>query len=217
MKNESHKPPAAWLLNPRQNGIFYYLKIEKSNTSTTVSKLDNYSKQSPQLREMASACKISIRGLTTTSVLLGKKNFKKFLLYNKRGTVDFKKRQAVNPDPDIPIDNRGVKSTGYTVDGKFIPIPEKIPQLIVPDLKNFKLKPYVSYKSTDVTQSKFTAEDLFTAIYADKIRRDFQNNKLKENGEPIEPNQYEKLTSHEAKILADKTASMVSILRSRSL
>lgn len=43
------------------------------------------------------------RSISTTSVRNGKRNFKKFSLYNKRGTRIFKKQQAENPDPEIPI------------------------------------------------------------------------------------------------------------------
>uniref|UniRef100_A0A182JJA1 Uncharacterized protein n=1 Tax=Anopheles atroparvus TaxID=41427 RepID=A0A182JJA1_ANOAO len=58
----------------------------------------------------------------------------------------------------MPIDKRGVRDVGVTVDGKFIEIPEKIPELIVPNLEGCKLKPYVSYKAPDVVQSEFTMD-----------------------------------------------------------
>lgn len=80
-----------------------------------------------------------------------------------------------------------------------------IPELIVPDLKECKLKPYVSYQSFDVVQSEFTAKNLFDAVYSFKIREDFTNNKLKDNGEPIEANLYEKLRPEEARNNAYKT------------
>lgn len=45
------------------------------------------------------------RGISTSAVREGKRNFKKFLLYNKRGSRIFKEQQRQNPDPDIPIDS----------------------------------------------------------------------------------------------------------------
>ena len=42
----------------------------------------------------------------------------------------------------------------------------------------FQLKPYVSYKVSDVTQPKFTARDLFNSTYAKVIVNDFNDQKL---------------------------------------
>lgn len=44
-----------------------------------------------------------VRGIATSASLHGKRNFRKFPLYNKRGSREFKARQAKNPDPDVPI------------------------------------------------------------------------------------------------------------------
>ncbi|KAJ6639928.1 39S ribosomal protein L41, mitochondrial, partial [Pseudolycoriella hygida] len=106
----------------------------------------------------------------------------KFLLYNKRGTRDFKEKQRTDPHPDIPIDKRGVKDTGYNLDGVYYEIPEKIPQLIVPDLTGCKLKPK-------------------------KIIEDFKNNKLNEDGSPVEPSEEELLDAETAFIRARQTGS----------
>uniref|UniRef100_A0A2M4C1Z0 Putative mitochondrial ribosomal protein l41 n=1 Tax=Anopheles marajoara TaxID=58244 RepID=A0A2M4C1Z0_9DIPT len=149
------------------------------------------------------------RSISTTASLGGKKNFRKFLLYNKRGTRIFKQQRAANPDlyPDMPIDKRGVRDTGVTVDGKFIEIPERIPELIVPNLEGCKLKPYVSYKAPDVVQSEFTSQDLFNAVYSQKIIDDWKSGKLNEDGSPAEPSAEEALTKEEAWIKARKTGS----------
>lgn len=80
-----------------------------------------------------------------------------------------------------------------------------IPEIIVPSLKEFNLKPYVAYHEKEVTQSEFTPQDLFDAIYAPKVVDDFKNEKLAEDGTPLNPNDYEKLTAEEAKVLAGKT------------
>ncbi|XP_058116735.1 large ribosomal subunit protein mL41 [Anopheles ziemanni] len=149
------------------------------------------------------------RGISTSASLAGKRNFRKFLLYNKRGTRIFKQQRAENPDlyPDMPIDKRGVRDVGVTIDGKFIAIPEKIPELIVPNLDGCKFKPYVSYKAPDVVQSEFTSQDLFNAIYAQKIIDDWKSGKLNEDGSPIEPSKEESLSPDEAWKQARKTGS----------
>lgn len=71
----------------------------------------------------------------------------------------------------------------------------------------FQLKPYVSYRVPEVTQSEFTAQDLFDGVYRLKIINDFKNNMLKENGDPVEPNEDELLTPEQAKIKARQTGS----------
>jgi large subunit ribosomal protein L41 len=47
-----------------------------------------------------------VRGISTTACACGKRNFKKFPIYNKRGTKDFKAKQAKSPHPDVPIHSR---------------------------------------------------------------------------------------------------------------
>lgn len=127
------------------------------------------------------------------------------MLYNKRGSRSFKEQQRVAPI--LPIDKRGVRDTGFLLNGQYIEIPEKIPEIIVPDLEGFKLKPYVSYKAPEVIQSEFTSMDLFNAVYSEKIIKDFNERKLDEAGEPIEPSANEKLSSEVAWHQARKTGS----------
>ncbi|CAG9762472.1 unnamed protein product [Ceutorhynchus assimilis] len=147
------------------------------------------------------------RSISTTATNYGKRNFRKFQLFNKRGTRQFKKEQAQIQDPEF-LHTRGVREVGYRqADGKFILIPEKVPELIVPDLTDCKLKPYVSYRVPDIIQSEFTAEDLFHVVYAKKICDDFKSGKLDEDGNPLEPSVEEKLTPEEAKIKARQTGS----------
>ncbi|XP_030763606.1 39S ribosomal protein L41, mitochondrial [Sitophilus oryzae] len=147
------------------------------------------------------------RSISTTAANFGKRNFRKFQLFNKRGSRNFKKQQMENPDSDVPIHTRGVKPVGYTENGQFITIPEKIPEIIVPDLTGFTLKPYVSYRTKDVVQSEFTAQDLFNVVYAPKIAKDFDEGKLDEGGNPKEPSLEEKLTPEEAVQKARQTGS----------
>jgi len=84
-------------------------------------------------------------------------------------------------------------------------VPEMIPELIVPSLEGFTLKPYVSYKVKDFTIPEYTAQSLFDDIYAKKIKEDFERNELNENGEPLNPSEYEKLTPQQAMDSAEKT------------
>lgn len=107
----------------------------------------------------------------------------------------------------MPISKRGVRDTGRIIDGKFVEIPEMMPELVVPDLTGCKFKPYVTYKATDVVQTEFTSQDLFNAIYAQKIIDDFKNDKLNEDGSSKEPSENEQLTPEEAWIKARKTGS----------
>lgn len=107
----------------------------------------------------------------------------------------------------MPIDKRGVRDTGFTIDGQYVEIPEKIPELIVPDLTGCKFKPYVTYKTTDVVQTEFTSEDLFNAIYAQKIMDDYKNDKINPDGSSKEPSAEEQITPEQAQIMARKTGS----------
>jgi len=62
--------------------------------------------------------------------------------------------------------------------GNFFVCQEMIPEFVVPDLKDFKLKPYVSYRVPDVKQSEFTAQDLFDGTYAKELVDEFKTGKL---------------------------------------
>ncbi|XP_050442126.1 39S ribosomal protein L41, mitochondrial [Adelges cooleyi] len=148
----------------------------------------------------------AIRFFSTSSIHNGKRNFKNFILYN-RGTKAFQERQKRRPEKDLKITDYGIRETTIKVGNRLVTIPEKIPDIIVPNLDDCELKPYVSYRVPEVTQSEFTAQDLFNAVYRKKIINDFKENKLKENGDPIEPSEDELLTPDQAKIKARQTGS----------
>lgn len=156
---------------------------------------------------VAAAIGVIKRTISTSSPLAGKRNFRKFLLYNKRGTRIFKQQQAANPDPELPIDKRGVRDTGYKLNGKYVEFAEMIPQLVVPDLTGCQLKPYVSYKTPEVVQSEFTSQDLFNAVYSQKIVADFKAGKLSDDGAPLESSAEERQTVDEAWAKARRTGS----------
>lgn len=102
---------------------------------------------------------------------------------------------------------RGVRQTGYQDGDKFVSVPEMIPEIIVPSLDGFMLKPYVTYRTQEVTQSEFTAQELFNVIYHEKIVQDFEKGKLGPDGEPLEPSENEKLTPEMARARASSTGA----------
>jgi len=148
------------------------------------------------------------RCISLSAVDLGTKNFRQFFVGNKRGTRAYKEKRAKDPDfvPDIPIYTE-VKPIGYRYGKTFRKVPEMIPEIVVPDLTGFKLKPYVSYKAAEIIEAEFTPKDLFYYVYQKKIERDFAASKLDENGNSLEPSDEEKLTAEEARIMARKSGS----------
>ncbi|XP_064651529.1 large ribosomal subunit protein mL41-like [Lineus longissimus] len=56
-------------------------------------------------------------------------------------------------------------------------VAEMIPEFVVPDLKDFHLKPYVSYKTQDIYQSEMTAKSLFDATIGKDVLDDFAEEK----------------------------------------
>lgn len=103
---------------------------------------------------------------------------------------------------------RGTRDVGFLNEYRdFVEIQEKIPELIVPDLTNFPLKAYVTYKlgNDEVEQPEFTPLELFNKVYAPKIISDFENDGLHEDGQPKSPSEDELMTSKQAKNNASKT------------
>ncbi|XP_065571645.1 large ribosomal subunit protein mL41-like [Artemia franciscana] len=146
-----------------------------------------------------------IRNFTTSTTDLGKRNLRKFHLGKFRGTKQFRKDQRLGKFPDIPVYDYGERQVGYKVGNKVVPVAEMIPEIIVPNLEGCELKPYVSYRAPEVVTNEFKAEDLFNAVYYEKIVKDFKEGKLSENGESLESN--EKLTAVQAEIRARQTGS----------
>lgn len=69
------------------------------------------------------------------------------------------------------------------------------------------MRPYVSYRVPDIEEPEFTPQDLFHAVYTEKIVEDFKEGNLAEDGTPLKPSEEEKLTREEAKIKAQQTGS----------
>lgn len=149
------------------------------------------------------------RCISTSSALSSKKNFRKFYIPSEvRGTKSFREQQLKDPHPEIPLDKRGVRDTTIPDEhGNLVEIPEMIPELIVPDLTGFKLKPYVSYRTADLNQTEFTADDLFNAIYSNKIVDDWNKKQLNDDGTPKTPSEDELMDAEEAWTKARQTGS----------
>ncbi|XP_039076677.1 39S ribosomal protein L41, mitochondrial [Hyaena hyaena] len=70
--------------------------------------------------------------------------------------------------------SRGAKGTGvHARDGKFVQVKEMVPELVVPELAGFRLKPYVNYRVPAGTDAPLTAEQLFREAVAPAIEKDF--------------------------------------------
>ncbi|KAK3914125.1 39S ribosomal protein L41, mitochondrial [Frankliniella fusca] len=140
-----------------------------------------------------------VRRISTTCVLSrSKKNFRKFP-YIDRGTSKFNERQRTNPFPHLPNFRYGREPGYWDKDHNLVVVPEMVPEIIVPDLTGFKLKPYVSHRVPESSEPEFTAKDLFNVVYAAKIEEDFKEGKLDGNGLPLEPSKEELLTAEEAR------------------
>ncbi|XP_029637086.1 39S ribosomal protein L41, mitochondrial [Octopus sinensis] len=112
-----------------------------------------------------------VRSLRTSSFSLGKKTrdpfdqrFEVTGKHAKRDKPHHKQVQSILAKHIVPEVGGFSRKTG-----KYCIIPEMIPNIVVPDLTDCELKPYVSYKVPDVVQSQFTAKELFDACYAPSI------------------------------------------------
>ncbi|CAG0883321.1 unnamed protein product [Cyprideis torosa] len=131
------------------------------------------------------------------------RKFNSLQLYNKRGTREFKKQQMTSKRL-LPMIDLGIRWPGKWNDVDLEPevrvtvIPEMIPDIIVPDLSDCDLKPYVSYRTPEIVQSTFTSRDLFDSVYSKKMFNDFQTDRLDEEGNPKHPSEQELLEPEEA-------------------
>eukprot|EP00096_Caligus_rogercresseyi_P005750 TRINITY_DN2174_c0_g1_i1.p1 TRINITY_DN2174_c0_g1~~TRINITY_DN2174_c0_g1_i1.p1 ORF type:complete len:189 (+),score=46.60 TRINITY_DN2174_c0_g1_i1:37-603(+) len=170
---------------------------------------------------MSFATGIRISSFSTSSVSHRRLNefdlkkifFGRLKLQNKRHLPEHKaqlfRRFEKEPSLKYPTTNYGCRGTGIRHEHGWEHVPELVPQIIVPDLKGFALKPYVSYRAKDVTQEELTAKDLFNAVYGSKIVKDFKAGLLREDGTSMEPNAEEELTPEEAYIAAKRSGSDV--------
>ena len=65
----------------------------------------------------------------------------------------FRKFEFRDPKFDKIYEHKyGTRGTGIRHEAYWEHVPEMVPEIIVPDLEGFKLKPYVSYKVKDIEQ-----------------------------------------------------------------
>uniref|UniRef100_A0A8D2Q7I7 Mitochondrial ribosomal protein L41 n=2 Tax=Varanus komodoensis TaxID=61221 RepID=A0A8D2Q7I7_VARKO len=92
--------------------------------------------------------------------------------------------------------SRGSKYLGFLTRSQFRLVPEMVPQLVVPDLRGFALKPYVSYRAPAGSEPPPSARALFEQVVAPRVEEDvkagtFDPESLEKYG--FEPNQEGKL------------------------
>lgn len=106
------------------------------------------------------------------------KNFEDFKYPNKIGTFEHHKlpKHLLDHEYNYPVcrDTMGIRWPGYWFKRKFIYVKEMEPELVVPDLTGFQLKPYVSYQAKEVEEKPFTAKELFDRVYAGRVERGFR-------------------------------------------
>ncbi|KAK2506500.1 hypothetical protein MC885_019342 [Smutsia gigantea] len=72
--------------------------------------------------------------------------------------------------------SRGAKGTGVRAhDGTFVLVKEMVPELVVPELAGFRLKPYVNYRAPAGADTPLTARQLFQEAAAPAVAKDFKN------------------------------------------
>lgn len=59
--------------------------------------------------------------------------------------------------------------------GRNVPKRDRIPQIMVPDLKNCDLKPYVTYRADDIYEPPMESKDYFDIFYAPMIEAETTN------------------------------------------
>lgn len=137
---------------------------------------------------IASPLPQSNRYLHTTRILNGRpvgeddiKNFETFKYPNKVSTFEHYRlpKALLDYEYNYPVcrDTMGIRWPGYWFKKNFVYVEEMEPNLVVPDLEGFNLKPYVSNRTEEQTVDKFTARDLFDAVYAKQVVDDYRNGK----------------------------------------
>lgn len=142
-------------------------------------------------RPLSQATFCQIRCLRTTAIARGRdhgqdpvKNFKDFKWPNEVSTFEHYKMPQALLDHEFnrPIcrDTMGIRYPGYWFKRKFCYVKEMEPELIVPDLEGFKLKPYVSYRTGHISTEPHTAKEVFDACYAPRIEESFAKGEVHE-------------------------------------
>lgn len=105
----------------------------------------------------------------------------------------------------IELSNLLQRYPGFWIKEKFRYVKEMEPELIVPDLTDFPLKPYVSYRANELETPELTARALFNLVYADGIYKKFLAGEDVEGDEESVDEMIEK--GEQARSEAEKTGS----------
>lgn len=132
------------------------------------------------------------------------KNFMDFKYPNKVTTFEHYKlpQELLDWEFNYPVcrDTMGIRWPGYWFKRKFVYVKEMEPELVVPDLEGFQLKPYVSYRAEEVDTRPHTAKELFDNVYASQIKNDFEEKN-------VEDYDYSQEQIDEARLKAMQTGS----------
>lgn len=72
--------------------------------------------------------------------------------------------------------SRGAKGTGFCArGGRFVQVREQVPELVVPALAGFRLRPYVSFRAPAGADVPLTARQLFREAVAPAVEQDFRD------------------------------------------
>lgn len=138
------------------------------------------------------------------------KNFTDFRWPNQVGTFEHYRlpKELLDNEFNYPvcIDTLGIKWPGYWFKKKFVYVKEMEPEIIVPDLTDFELKPYVSYRTEDIDTEPHSAKEIFDYVYADKVEDAYKEHKLEKFDVPQEKIDEARLAAMQtgADILEDK-------------
>ncbi|XP_055328688.1 39S ribosomal protein L41, mitochondrial-like [Paramacrobiotus metropolitanus] len=141
-------------------------------------------KASPSLSHCAKATSSGARCLSTTCPAQSRNNPRSRPITVLDLPKHLQKLFKGVPEYEYPFGLYGydVRPTGVldASTGKFREIPEMIPELVIPDLTDFPLKAYVSYRAQDTVEPEHSARDLYDAIYGVKLAKDFGEGKIED-------------------------------------
>lgn len=82
----------------------------------------------------------------------------------------------------MTITHRGVQMPGYLDPNtkEFVFVEEMVPEIIVPDMSNCELKPYVSYNVPNIDTPVFDAKELFDQTLRNDIVNEYKSKKQPE-------------------------------------
>lgn len=118
------------------------------------------------------------------------KNFMDFKYPNQVTTFEHYKlpQDLLDWEFNYPVcrDTMGIRWPGYWFKRKFVYVKEMEPEIVVPNLDGFELKPYVSYRAEDISTPPHTAKELFDRVYASQVERDFKEKNIENYDVPQE-------------------------------